>query len=273
MKSDDAGNSHRENSDKLTPSSADVDTNDQTENAEKLKINPPKRKKQKWSLWRHWKRASRAKQVRWILEGIATIVGISILGVYIWGNLQNKWHFEIEHAPLVINNRPPELIQPFICDISNGLHTGNMQTFIKNTGNITAYNVDPYEFRMKVIPETKTGTAFWDAMPEINCDGKGHAKDMEFPLPPGREVRPQIGQTAMNLPPLHKDTAVNLYFVSCIHYLDQNGGNHGTCDTYQLYLPSDNPSGSVWGNPTFFCDGLPKVGGRFMGSITGHCQK
>jgi hypothetical protein len=137
------------------------------------------------------------------------MAAVGVIGVYVWSNLQTKWNFQQEHAPLGINSRPPKLLQPFACDPGNGLHTGNMQSFVKNVGNARAISVNPYLQMMKVIPEHKTGDSFIDGLPVVSCDLKVKMPGTEFNLAPGMEVSPQLRQSV----PRMRSTSASLISV------------------------------------------------------------
>jgi hypothetical protein len=208
-----------------------------------------------------------------VFAGITAAAAVGYLLVSIWQTRQAKHLAQIEFRPLVVNSRPPELLQPFVCDQKrNALSTGNLRTFVKNVGRARAINVVPYMMMMKVIPEKKTGQAFIDDVPSVNCDLKPTMPEATFNLAPGQEWDTQIRQSVLSVFGLPEGAAVQLYLVSCVYYSDEYGSNHGTCDTYRLNLPSINALDVFSGSPSFICDGTPRTG-RFAGAITGHCQK
>jgi hypothetical protein len=233
-------------------------------------------KKEKHGLWRNWKALSRTRQVELSFLGLVAIGGIGYLIAYIcvsvWQGRQARAIAQMEHAPLVIHSRPPELLMPFTCDAKDGLRTGNMQSFVKNIGNATAFDVNPFFGTRKIIPEKKRGQPFFDDPPVGDCGAKIDKTPMDFPLPPGVEKSPQLRQSVMTLPPLSDGETVQLYITECVYYSDDSAIKHGTCDTYRLFLPSSDPLDRFGGSPSFFCDGVPKMG-RFTESIGGHCQK
>jgi len=222
-----------------------------------------------------WRAASKFRRLEIILLGIGAAGAVLYLFAYIVVSVKQNAQVQMQHMPLVINSRPPEFLQPFICDTKNGFRAGNMQRFAKNIGNASAYHVIPFMNMMKVIPEKRTGDALIDALPLVSCDMKintGNTGEIEFPLAPGIEIRPQIRQSFASIPPLHTDDPVQLYVASCIYYADEYGGRHGTCDTYRVNFPSTNPLDVLQGSPTFFCDATPHIG-KFLGHTTGHCQQ
>jgi len=253
----------------LTPISIKAN---QSKKESKSKSHSQKADAQKDKSWkRSWRSSSPVRKVEIIFLGIGTAAAIGYIGVTVWQTLQTKWISQIQYAPLVIHSRPPEFLQPFTCSAETGFHSGNMQSFVKNKGNARAVNVNPYMSIIKIIPEHKTGNPFIDDLPAVNCDGKFKMPGAEFNLAPGDEVSPQIRQTAMTLPPLAKDSIVQLYDMECVFYLDDYAANHATCDTYRLELPSTNSLDKLRGSPSFTCDGTERIG-KFTGAITGHCQ-
>jgi hypothetical protein len=235
---------------------------------------PQQRKKKPFlEVWRAY---SRVKQAEFVIASLAAIGVIGYLIAYISVSVIQKNEasraLQIEHAPLVINSRPPKLLQPFTCSPETGFHSGNIQTFVKNIGNARAINVNPHFSRMKIVPEKPTGDPFYDSRPEVNCDRNVRMPGLEFNLPQGVEYQTLTRQAVMTLPPLSKSSTVQLYYAQCVYYVDDYGANHGTCDTYVLQLPSKNPLDILSGSPTFVCDGEEKTG-TFAGAMTGHCQK
>ncbi len=269
MKDDDRRDDNGDTSHDLTPIPAEAEKhkkqNKSNTGTEKSKAS------QKKSFRRSWRAAGPVAKLTLIFTGVAAAAGIAYVGVTIWQTIQAKWAVQIEHAPNVINSRPPELLQPMVCDRKSGLHTGNMQTFVKNVGNLRAINVNPYFVITKIVPEKKTGNAFVDDLPVGNCSMKPIMQEAAFNLAPGQETGAGIRQSAMTIPNLPEGTVFQFYFVSCVYYSDDYGSNHATCDTYRLNFPSSNPLDVLGGSPSFICDSTPRMG-RFFGAITGHCQ-
>jgi hypothetical protein len=225
------------------------------------------------SLGRSWRAASPLTLVGLVIAGIGALAAVAYVGVTVWQVVVSRWAVQVQHAPLIINIRPPELLQPFICDPVKGFHTGNMQTTIRNIGTASAFHVMPFWNVTKIIPEKKTNNNFYDALPEANCRLHPKTNESDSPLAPGREMSPQIRQMAGTIPPIGKNDPAQLYWVSCVYYSDEYGGSHGTCDRYRLMFPnSNNPLDVLSGSPTFFCDATPKIG-KFADTIGGHCQE
>jgi hypothetical protein len=221
----------------------------------------------KKSFRKSWRSSGPVAKLTVIFAGLAAAAGIGYVGVTIWQTLQAKWTVRIEHAPLVINSRNPEMLQPMVCDREAGLHTGNMRTTVKNVGNARAVRVMPFMNLMKIVPEKKTGNAFIDELPRVNCNWNPAIPEAAFNLAPGQETSTGIRQTAGTTPNLPEGTVFQLYFVSCVYYSDDYGANHATCDTYRLEFPSTNPLDVLGGSPSFVCDRTPRTG-RFFGAIT-----
>jgi hypothetical protein len=187
------------------------------------------------------------------------------------------WHLnrlaKMGARPLVVNSRPPELLQPLVCDQkSNALRTGNFRFFVKNVGNARAIDVVPYIATVKLVPEKKTGNAALDNPPPVDCDLRPPAANGAFSLAPGQDRATQATESEISAVGLSQGAAVELYLVSCVDYSDESGSRHAACDTYRFNLPSGDPMDLVGGNPVFFCDGIPRAG-RFVAALTGHCQK
>jgi hypothetical protein len=224
------------------------------------------------SLRRSWRAASPLTKIGIVVGSVAATATLGYFLVTVWQTLEVRSAAHAQHMPLLINSRPPILRQPFVCDVKNGLHTGNIETGVKNLGTAMAYHVMPYMFEPKVVPERKTGNPFFDSLPEANCKLSPTAEELESPLAPGQEIRPQLRQMVGSLPPITDTDPIQLYWVACVYYGDEYGGKHATCDTYRLALPSSNPLDSINGSPTFFCDATSKIG-RFEPTATGHCHQ
>lgn len=224
------------------------------------------------SFGQNWRAVSPMARLTLIVGVVLAIATVGYVCVTVWQTLQAKWVVQIEHAPLVINSRPPELFQPIICDAKEGLHTGNIHTFIKNVGNGRALNVNPYRMSMKVVPAIKTGIAIIDDPPHVDCNVKQTNHDIALNLAPGQETGATIRQSGWNSAMLSEGPAYEVFFVSCIDYSDEYGNDHATCDTFLLSFQSSEPLDALTGLPTFICDRTPKVA-KFFGAATGNCQK
>jgi hypothetical protein len=228
------------------------------------------KKHQKHTLWRNWKSRSRTRQLELLFAGLVAIGGVSYLGVAIWGNLQTKWTFQAEHRPIVVHHRPPALLDPMSCDALHGqLNLGRFEVAVKNIGNMTAYNVFPLQYRIAAVPEHKIGDPIQDEPPSVterSCSDYLTNPKIDFPLGPGQEKYPQDSQGVVTISPRLNGDTVQVYFSECVYYV--NGGHHGTCDVYRLFVPSAN---SLIGTPNMICDGKP-ITGTFVETPSGHCQ-
>jgi hypothetical protein len=231
-------------------------------------------KQKKWTFRRHWKQASRRTQAKWAFEGLGAIIAIAILITYIVGIWQTKWNFQAQHRPIVINSRPPALLQSFSCDPTKGFHSGTTQVFLKNVGNGIATNLLPYWSEMKFVPDHKLGNKIWDDPPYITpkvCS-MNPPVDQKFTgsLAPGQEGAPVISEMTGTVPPLEKGAIGQFFLANCVFYSDEDR-HYGTCNTYRLFIPSDEPLDRLLGTPNIVCDGR-EVTGKFEPAIAGHCQ-
>ena len=162
MENDDTKNSQDNTPDDILPIAPKKQT--RKERSKATPTSDKSSKQQKHSLWRNWNEASRTRQVELVFLGLVAIGGVGYLVAYIcisiWQGRQAKTIAQMEHAPLVIHPRPPQLLMPFTCDTKkNSLTTGNMQSFVRNIGNATAEGVNPFFGMQKIIPEKKRRNA------------------------------------------------------------------------------------------------------------------
>jgi len=276
MENEDTTNDESKTATNLSPATSKKQTR-----KERSKANAASQKsseKQKHTFWRNWNELSRTRQLELVLLGIVAMGGIGYLCVTIWGNLQTKWNFEASHKPIVVHNRPPELLQAFACFPGAGFSTGNMRIFSKNIGNATADKSNDGFIQTRVVSESKTGHPILDEPPLITDDACRHRPNFDpstdFSLPAGMQrssdLRQSAGMSTLGTY-LKKGAPVQFYIVPCIYYLDGDGQEHGTCDTYRLLIPSSEPIDRLLGTPSIKCDGR-QVTGHFYEAVTGHCQ-
>jgi hypothetical protein len=245
------------------------DTKGTKQRANKAKQGKPQSFRQRW----------KATAVHNKIMAIATAGGMAFAGVYagsyVIGLIIDSIRYKKEHRATVINNRPPEFLQPFTCDlkrVGGSFTTGNMRLFLKNVGDVRVDRSFPI-FVMKIIPEKKTGNASVDNPPPANCASKPREIPAMLSLIPNKETSMDIRQSVMTTPPSLTDgDVVQLYAVSCIAYVEQFGPTRSVCDSYRLMLPSTNPLDRLNGSPSFTCDAKPKIG-RFMEELSGHCAE
>lgn len=271
MENEDTKDNHDDSTEELSASTSKVEAGKKSGKTDKGKNEPGKQSK-KWSLFRHWKTASRAKQISWIWKGIGGTVGIFVLLIYILQYQETVRSNHAQRMPLLINSTPPTLFQPFVCDVRNGIHTGNAQFGVKNIGSGSATHVMPYGGTIQLVPEHKRGTDYIDKPLKPNCKSILNAQELETPLAPGQWINPQLRQVVAMIPMVTSNEPVQLYWVRCVYYSEEYGGKHSTCDTYRLMLPSTNELDSINGSPTFFCDTLPKKG-TFQTTVGGSCHE
>jgi hypothetical protein len=156
-----------------------------------------------------------------------------------------------ERRPRVVNSRAPELTQPFVCDLSAGLHSGNLQTYVRNVESGEASNVFQ-TLALHVVPERKVNIPEFDEVPNGDCQTRPRVHYATKLLSSGRETMALLPEPKVAIPPLLAGEIARLYSVSCIYYSDNSGLNHGSCDTYRFRLAN--------GNSYFICDGSPETG-------------
>jgi hypothetical protein len=266
-----------------TPDAPTIQTNENTEATKKLN-NKPKQNK-KWSLIQHWERASRAKQVKWILEAVAVIIALSMLGVYVCDYYQRETQFSIEHRPKIIFSRPPEfvvypgpqelpgMVACKILDNGVGFQTGTFHLWIKNIGNEDALGVFIFP-NVKIVPEQKTGEPTFDDPPSITdttCKNPGKPPKNLFPVYRGKEIEipiRQVTETYSLEKKIASGTKFSLYAAFCINYTDGSGKPYGSCRTYRMTV--NGQKGSL--NPfSFFCDGNTFIG-DFQPTFSDYCE-
>jgi hypothetical protein len=221
------------------------------------------------TIRQRWKQTALHNKLLVIIGGLSVtaLVATPIVQAFL-----DELHRREDRRPVVINNRPPELLHPFTCDPKTGFHSGNIQVFAKNTGKTNAINVFPMLWT-KIIPEKKTGIPVCDEyLPSVNCSLKIDKSPMSFLLPAdGREYGLQIRQSVGTLPPITETEPVQLYVISFLYYQDSDEtDHHAACDAYILNFPSTNPLDKFFGSPTFVCDGNDKIG-KLTGALSGHC--
>lgn len=165
--------------------------------------------------------------------------------------------------PTVINLRPPELVEPFRCDLKAGFRSGAIQTYLRNDGNAAAEAV--YQtFAFRVVPDQKVNIPEFDEVPSGDCNAPPPAKAPLYGLTVGQQITPQLQQPPVILPPLLKGEVSRLYGVSCAYYSDAAGARHASCDTYKWRLAS--------GTDIFMCDGSEQEGKFEPGPVV-NCGK
>lgn len=158
MKNENPQKGQQETDKQLAHGTADIQENPDTNVPSQSKKKTNQSKNKKWTLRQHWQRASAAKRFKWAIEGIGFIVGLLVLASYILGNLQTMWNFNAEHRPRLIFSRPPEVIGPINCEVTDKaiyLHTGAMRISVKNIKGSDAINAFVAGPEFKLVPEKK----------------------------------------------------------------------------------------------------------------------
>ena len=203
--------------------------------------------------WQSWEKTAQDRKFL-VIGGTCAVVAVVILIALVF-HIRNGLEERTAGAQsraMLINNHPPELIQPFMCDAQSGSQgANNIQTFVKNIGSLGTADVTT-SFLLQVVPEQHVGIAAYDQIPAGNCRDKPRGASRAALLSAGEETTPHMPQPAMTLPPLLSGEAIQLYGVSCVYYSDTSRNDHAACDTYR-FRPTR-------GTPVFVCDGTPLAG-------------
>jgi hypothetical protein len=210
--------------------------------------------------WQSWEKRG---QDRKFLLIIATLGGLAVAIVGAVFLILHKSPVEVstvaaDARPTLINAKPPELLQPFICDTRSGFRPGKIRVFLKNTGNSRAIDVTP-TFSLHVVRERPVGIPAFDQIPDGNCADRVLGFPSAGPLAAGAESSALLAEQAVTLPPIFNGEAFQLYALSCIYYGD-GSRDRGVCDTYR-FRPAD-------GTAAFMCDAMPRTGKFDIASIT-----
>jgi hypothetical protein len=119
---------------------------------------PTKPTAKKQTLRQRWRKTALHNKLL-VIIGIFTFIAAAIYtGTTIVQVMLAEFHRREDRRPEIVNNRPPEFVEPFICDPKTGFHSGNMRTFVKNIGKTTATNLFPmpkirlYRRKKQVFP-------------------------------------------------------------------------------------------------------------------------
>jgi hypothetical protein len=303
MENDDTKNGDEETPEKLSPSTAKVNTDKKTNKtkAGEDKTRQP-RKYKKWTLWQHWKRAGQKTRMKWIAELFGILVGLGLFLNSCWGNLQSIWNFKAEHRPKVVVSRPPELLGIFECAVTDRaiwLHAGAMHVWVKNIKRGDALGAFIGGPMLKLVADKKTGDAFYDNPLQITDETckLDISPKKQFPVHGGEEVREDIVQGASVVPliktnsttitfggpqnepepppgerpservPIAKDALFQLYAPVCVYYFDENGVRYGTCRSYRFITKGQ--SGPE--DRSFSCAESP-LRGTFEETLASYCE-
>jgi hypothetical protein len=209
------------------------------------------------AIWQQWEKSALDRNFRIIAIVLALIALASIATIAV---ISSRFfiHPAGKPRPVVVNSRPPELLQPVICDLKAGVQTGEVRMSIRNAGNARADYILP-AFTAQLVPERHVGIEAFDQVLKLTCKDRPLRAPIADSLDTGQEVNPRMPKPVVTMPPLLQGETAQLYGYSCIYYSDISGTNHATCDTYRFKPAS--------GNPVFVCDGTPKTG-TFDGPLT-----
>ena len=215
--------------------------------------------------WQSWEKRAQDRKFLVVAGALAAFAAAILIG-----GVFSMRHVLLEHALVaqsrstLIDNHPPQLLQPFICDAESGSQGANkIQTFLKNIGSVGTADVSS-TFLLQVVPEQHVGIASFDEIPAGNCRDKPRGSRRTAALSAGEEATPRLPLPAMALPPILNGEAVQLYGVSCVYYSDSSRNDHAACDTYR-FRPTR-------GTPVFVCDGTPQAG-KFDEAPVASCAK
>jgi hypothetical protein len=181
-----------------------------------------------------------------IAFGIAIIIAIAFM---IHGSMSDR---DVPGPrPNLINNRPPEFLEPVVCDLRAGIDSRGVRAFIRNIGDANATNVVE-TFALHLVPEKKVGMPEFDDIPQGDCKTKTSAKPFAKLMDSGEETTPVLPARLLKMPPLLSGEASQLYGTSCFYYSDPSGHHHISCETYHFTVAG--------GTPVFLCDNTPKPG-------------
>jgi hypothetical protein len=213
-----------------------------------------KKAKNKQSVpeWQSWEKNVLDRRFRLIVQILGSI-GIVIaltVGIFV-GRILLQRRTVVVLKPSLVNEKAPELLQPLTYSAKEEVRSGEVATFLKNTGNSQAVNIIP-TFTLRVVPERSPG------IPDVGKLPRGLCRDRALGLPMAKEIAagdstsPRLAQSTAALPQLLKGQMAQLFGVSCAFYNDASGTNHATCDTYKFRMPN--------GNAAFTYDSMPKTG-------------
>jgi hypothetical protein len=277
-------NEHRDNENPgSNPNIAAVPTKKKSRNNESGAKGSKKKttNQRKKPLCELWHAASALKRFELILLIIAATGALGAIGYFIaylvFTVRQEKradYLLHIEHRPRIIFSRQPEFRGTFSCDITaTQIHTtfGITRIFVKNIGHGDASSVFVNGPQFTLVPEKKIGVPLVDAPPKITedvCRPKLSPKARVFALNSGQEYWIDMGPGGgtVNLAPgpyIAKDAILQLYAPICTYYAEENGDQHGTCDSYRLILNTASAS--------FTCSDSPIIGKLELMPFQ-HCQ-
>jgi len=212
--------------------------------------------------WQSWEKAAQDRKFLAIIAvvAIAAVAAFAAIAIRV-RDAYTEYRSALDRRPMLINQSPPALLQPLVCDARKGLHTGAMRVFIKNIGTARATNIVP-SLVLRVVPEQNANVPDNGQIPRGNCRDRPLAAAARAPLAAGETDSPLLPQPVLKFPPFPPQRHVSLYGLSCIYYTDDAGANHASCDTYHL-----RPAA---GTPTFMCDGSAGSG-TFVAALVASC--
>jgi hypothetical protein len=209
-------------------------------------VRPERRSKPRPANSREAVARDRKFRLTLVVLGVAVIVGI---GFTVYGLMSNR---DVQAArPNLINDRPPEFLEPVVCDLRAGIDSSGVRAFIRNVGDARASNVVE-TFALHLVPDKKVGMPEFDDIPQGDCKASTSAKPFAKLMDSGEELTPVLPARLLKMPPLLNGEAAQLYGTSCFYYSDASGNQHVSCETRHFTVAG--------GPPVFMCDNTPKTG-------------
>jgi hypothetical protein len=211
-----------------------------------------------------WSKTSNTNK---ILIAVTTCTILAVL-LGIWMQNHNFWK---EHRARIELNKPIQLVDPAVYDTQmRQFNTKRVRMFYKNISKDTPAKKTFGIVRFSIVPEKKIEGIRTPGMsvPEVTDDTCTHV----FSIPgqsfidasPGEERFIEFAESVKIGRPeiIEKGDTFQVYAVGCVHYSEEDGTEHGTCDRFRLM---DGFTDSV----SFKTD-VPVVG-NFVYDLIGHC--
>jgi hypothetical protein len=230
----------------------------------------------KMSFRERWRKTAIAHQVE-ILIAAFGLVALSIYTCYqVKSYYRGESHYREEHRPVVILNIPIQLLDPAIYSTSiDQFNTGGVRVFYKNISKDAMAKKTFALANFSVVPIGRSVSRFDFKRPEVTDETCKHAFNIPgqafIDAPPGEQRISEMRQTAAKYfgPEVIKEgETFQVYAVACIHYSEEDGAEHGTCDSFRLaHAKGDIP---IDGDESSFSPNVA-IMGTFGYDVIGHC--
>ena len=187
-----------------------------------------------------------------LIRTFLIVFGLFITAAIVFMIYQFRSNRDVQGARAnLVNNRPPEFLEPFVCDLKAGINSSGVRAYIRNIGDASATNVVE-TFALHLVPDKKVGTPEFDDIPQGDCKSKPSAKPFAKLMESGEETTPVLPARLLKMPPLLRGEVAQLYGTTCFYYSDPSGAEHVSCETHHFSVAG--------GTPVFMCDNTPKTG-------------